>query len=230
MLKTNEQGRSMIEMLGVLAIIGVLSVGGIAGYSKAMNKFKTNKLTDQVSMIVTNIRTLYAQQTTYGGLNNKNAISMGVIPDEMGTDTGTGLLTNPFNGPVFVGSGTAGGSMAGGNDAGDTRAFVVEVGGISREACVALAVNDWGSGSASGLIAIKAQGEAKSPTSNASLNGSTVEKVADDKSMKVGCNGVANSIACPGSAKQPVPMIVSQAATACKCGTYNNCTLTWKYY
>ncbi len=37
-------GRSMIEMLGVLAIIGVLSVGGIAGYSKAMEKFKVNKL------------------------------------------------------------------------------------------------------------------------------------------------------------------------------------------
>ncbi|MBS6473139.1 MAG: hypothetical protein KH347_02690 [Acetobacter sp.] len=33
---TNESGRSMIEMLGVLAIIGVLSVGGIAGYSQAM--------------------------------------------------------------------------------------------------------------------------------------------------------------------------------------------------
>ena len=31
-------GRSMIEMLGVLAIIAVLSVGGIAGYSKAMEK------------------------------------------------------------------------------------------------------------------------------------------------------------------------------------------------
>ena len=28
----NQSGRSMIEMLGVLAIIGVLSVGGIAGY------------------------------------------------------------------------------------------------------------------------------------------------------------------------------------------------------
>ena len=36
-------GRSMIEMLGVLAIVGVLSVGGIAGYSKAMEKFKLNK-------------------------------------------------------------------------------------------------------------------------------------------------------------------------------------------
>ena len=59
---SNESGRSMIEMLGVLAIIGVLSVGGIAGYSKAMMKFKTNKTIDQIAMTVTNIRTLYAQQ------------------------------------------------------------------------------------------------------------------------------------------------------------------------
>ena len=29
----NESGRSMVEMLGVLAIIGVFSVGGIAGYT-----------------------------------------------------------------------------------------------------------------------------------------------------------------------------------------------------
>ena len=38
----NEIGRSMIEMLGVLAIIAVLSVGGIAGYSKAIMKWKSN--------------------------------------------------------------------------------------------------------------------------------------------------------------------------------------------
>ena len=40
-----QSGRSMVEMLGVLAIVGVLSVGGIAGYSKAMNKYKMNKFT-----------------------------------------------------------------------------------------------------------------------------------------------------------------------------------------
>ena len=39
-----ETGRSMVEMLGVLAIIGVLSVGGIAGYSKAMFKYKISKI------------------------------------------------------------------------------------------------------------------------------------------------------------------------------------------
>ena len=51
----NSFGRSMVEMLGVLAIIGVLSVGGIAGYSKAMEKFKTNKVIDDFNMLAMNI-------------------------------------------------------------------------------------------------------------------------------------------------------------------------------
>lgn len=45
-------GRSMVEMLGVLAIIAVLSVGGIAGYSKAMEKWKTNKLITEYRDII----------------------------------------------------------------------------------------------------------------------------------------------------------------------------------
>ena len=45
-------GRSMIEMLGVLAIIGVLTVGGIAGYSKAMEKFKMNQLIEEHRNVV----------------------------------------------------------------------------------------------------------------------------------------------------------------------------------
>ena len=39
----------MVEMLGVLAIIGVLSIGGIAGYSKAMEKHKLNKTIDEIN-------------------------------------------------------------------------------------------------------------------------------------------------------------------------------------
>ena len=51
-VKSFELGRSMIEMLGVLAIIGVLSVGGIAGYSKAMEKFKINKTIEQYNYLI----------------------------------------------------------------------------------------------------------------------------------------------------------------------------------
>ena len=50
--KSCELGRSMIEMLGVLAIIGVLSVGGIAGYSQAMEKFKINKTIEQYNYLI----------------------------------------------------------------------------------------------------------------------------------------------------------------------------------
>ena len=48
----SENGRSMVEMLGVLAIIGVLSVGAISGYSKAMFKYKLNKQTEQINQII----------------------------------------------------------------------------------------------------------------------------------------------------------------------------------
>lgn len=52
MYKNLEKGRSMIEMLGVLAIIGVLSVAGISGYSRAMEKFKINKLVGEYSNVI----------------------------------------------------------------------------------------------------------------------------------------------------------------------------------
>ena len=51
----SQSGRSMIEMLGVLAIIGVLSVGGIAGYSKAMEKWKENKVIGEYSYLIQGI-------------------------------------------------------------------------------------------------------------------------------------------------------------------------------
>ena len=50
-MKKNESGRSMVEMLGVLAIIGVLSIGGIAGYTLAMNRYRANEILDTASKI-----------------------------------------------------------------------------------------------------------------------------------------------------------------------------------
>ena len=40
----NESGRSMVEMLGVLAIVGVLSVGGIIGLRQALTNARANDL------------------------------------------------------------------------------------------------------------------------------------------------------------------------------------------
>ncbi|MBR6412779.1 MAG: type II secretion system protein [Alphaproteobacteria bacterium] len=51
MKNTNESGRSMVEMLGVLAIIGVLSIGGIAGYTLAMNRYRANELLNAAALV-----------------------------------------------------------------------------------------------------------------------------------------------------------------------------------
>ena len=51
-MMNNENGRSMVEMLGVLAIIGVLSVAGIAGYTIAMNKYRSNEILNHASQVV----------------------------------------------------------------------------------------------------------------------------------------------------------------------------------
>lgn len=47
-----QKGRSMIEMLGVLAIVGILSVGAISGYSTAMRKYKINRLKDEYTQFI----------------------------------------------------------------------------------------------------------------------------------------------------------------------------------
>ena len=54
-MKHSQLGRSMIEILGVLAIIAVLSVGGIDGFSKAMEKYKTTKLMNEYSELIRNL-------------------------------------------------------------------------------------------------------------------------------------------------------------------------------
>ena len=60
----HQYGRSMVEMLGVLAIIGVLSVGAIAGYSKAMFKYKMNKTMDILSQVFVRVAELKEMRLT----------------------------------------------------------------------------------------------------------------------------------------------------------------------
>ncbi len=80
---TQETGRSMVEMLGVLAIIGVLSVGAIAGYSKAMFKYKMNKHTQQISFILDYLIANKEQLFKAGYHLNPILTKLEIIPQEM---------------------------------------------------------------------------------------------------------------------------------------------------
>ena len=213
----NENGRSMVEMLGVLAIIGVLSVGGIAGYSKAMNKYKINKTTDQVSMLVANLRTLFSSQGNYDGLTNAKAKKFGVVPNDMYTSVSGDDIKNAFGGDVTI---TA--DKARNGDASSNEAFTIRYDGLSSEACVTVATGDWGSGQASGLIAIGA-GE------TATLTTAMMTALMTDGGTPAA--GAKVVTAQPGDANVPTPITVSQAVTACDGGANNSSySVMWKYY
>ncbi len=51
MYKINENGRSMIEMLGVLGIIGVLMIGGVSVIGKTRHRHRLNEITNNLSQL-----------------------------------------------------------------------------------------------------------------------------------------------------------------------------------
>ncbi len=214
----NENGRSMVEMLGVLAIIGVLSVGGIAGYSKAMNKYKINKTTDQVSMLVANIRTLFSSQGNYDGLDNSAAVKFGVVPEDMYEAGSSGGLSmhNAFNGAVTIEASPARAGQA-------DEAFIIEYAGLTSEACVTVATGDWGSGQGSGLIAITAGADENAEAGELSSVGTALDTIYTS-----GSTGTA-AIAIPGDATYPTPMTITNAVAACN-GDGSTNVVAWKYY
>ena len=200
----------MIEMLGVLAIVGVLSVGGIAGYSKAMEKFKINKTIDEISHIVANIRTLYAQQTTYEGLDETNAIKMGVIPDSLKTSNSWPTMINSFNGVVLIYQHHSG-----------QRYFGISYNGLSKDACMSLATYNWGDKSSSGLIGITL----------ANYNGVTDGfRVVDEYGfiMSKGCFDASSFLGSKVCIGEVMP--VSHAAQICNgCDATDGCGIAWTY-
>ena len=217
--QNNESGRSMIEMLGVLAIIGVLSVGGIAGYSKAMMQYKINKTADQITQIVGNIRTLFANQRNYANFGYSCGYDQLVsiikkahlAPEEMWGDESNphDFLEHPFGGYLTI-------NCADKKSANDYKAFGFDLRGLPEEACMALATYDWGSGSSSGLISV-------------AVNASSVYGSSDGYS--IGCTGSSadgQAVACPNGPTVSVPMPVNVAASACHEGDDNAISL--KFY
>ena len=59
----SQSGRSMVEMLGVLAIIAVLSIGGIVGYRMAMNHYQASQIAHEMNIMRTDTQIKIAQGT-----------------------------------------------------------------------------------------------------------------------------------------------------------------------
>lgn len=79
-----QSGRSMVEMLGVLAVVGVLSIGGIMGYSYAVDKYRANQVLQDIRLIYQEMKYPYATTQIMSG-NLPNEIELATVsPYEYG--------------------------------------------------------------------------------------------------------------------------------------------------
>lgn len=116
-----ESGRSMIEMLGVLAIMGVITVGAIGMISTAMRTQKRTTVNDEVIQIVTGVRQLLGEYDDYSNINNSTifgAIGMSNKNPYGGTYE---LAVNPSN----------------------SRQFIVSITGLAQSDCEYLVTKAW---------------------------------------------------------------------------------------
>ena len=116
-----ESGRSMIEMLGVLAIMGVITVGAIGMISTAMRTQKRNTVNEEVLQIVTGVRQLLGEYDDFSNINN--ATIFGAIGmSHKNTYGGTyELAVDPSN----------------------TRQFIVSINGLSKSDCEYFVTKAW---------------------------------------------------------------------------------------
>ena len=206
-MKNNQSGRSMVEMLGVLAIIGVLSAGGLAGYSKAMFKHKLNTTMDQITMLVTNIRTMYGTQENYTGLSVPQSYKLGIISSSA-YQAATSSMTNPFKGYVKLDPYASKGT----NDANSTSGFIVTYSGLPKEACIQLVSADWGSGAGSGFVGV-CTGEAKANDVESITQPSQLNAVSKACTVTTigGTKATTNKTYYEG-----MPFVVADAIAACQ--------------
>lgn len=94
-----ESGRTMIEMLAVIVIVGVLTVGGIMGNSIANRLFRENQIHTEVETLVQGIIDTYSWARDYSALNEK-----AVCDNEMVANicTDDNKLRNVFGAAITV--------------------------------------------------------------------------------------------------------------------------------
>jgi len=151
-MKKTQSGRSMVEMLGVLAIVGVLSLGGIAGYTKAMEVYKKNRTMNLIKELVVGIRNATFQDANifkYEGIDNEKLISSNIVDKDLliqGNIHGHKLI-NPFHGDLEV------------DNSEQNLSFIISIDKIPFPACLDIAISTWDKRDEYNLYSMKIESE-----------------------------------------------------------------------
>ena len=116
-----ESGRSMIEMVGVLAIMGMLTATAFALISLGINRQKQARVTDDVVTIVSGVRSLLVDYDDFTNIDNSTIFAAMSVSNK-----------NPYGGTYEVGVNPS-----------NVRQFFVKINGLSKSDCEALMTKAW---------------------------------------------------------------------------------------
>jgi len=151
-MKNNEKGRSMIEMLGVLSVVGVLSMSAISLYSKAMHTYDVSALSDQVSELIANIRNACYSRRNCSSVMPQNwkkeDDTKKLVPEKMWNRNKT-AIKHALGGGAEISACGGGGvdhEIESCQDLCNSsgKAFTVKIKTLDRQACIKLATSHWG--------------------------------------------------------------------------------------
>lgn len=142
MNKTSQFGRSMIEILAVLSIMGILSASIISAVSSLMNQYRHSVIGTQLRDLRKNINNRYAADGRYTGLTAKILIDERLVPHSMLNGQ---LIRNAFGGSVTVAPADTGGA---------NRSYTITFNRLPRRTCVEMATLDWKVDSSATLVSI----------------------------------------------------------------------------
>lgn len=108
--KTHEIGATMLEVMAVLAIIGLISVGAIQTYNKAMEKLRTSQIVSQAQKLMKDLSTYFSAYRVYPELTPEKLYKLGFLSEEVyNEDThtaqhyfGGGILFNSHDGTMYA--------------------------------------------------------------------------------------------------------------------------------
>ncbi|MDR3208702.1 MAG: hypothetical protein LBT45_02520 [Rickettsiales bacterium] len=116
-----ESGRSMIEMLGVLMIMGVITVAAVQMISAAMRSSKRTTVQDEVAQITTGVRQLLGEYDDFSGIDSNTIFAAIGISSK-----------NPYGGKYELQTNPA-----------DKRQFVVSIAGLGGSDCEYFKTKAW---------------------------------------------------------------------------------------
>ncbi len=64
-LSSCEKGKTLLEVIGVIGIMGVLTAGALSGYQYALQNIRSNSVGETLTSAASNIRKLYSWQRDY---------------------------------------------------------------------------------------------------------------------------------------------------------------------